>query len=567
MTSSLIRPGPLKLIALPFTFTQDGLLQTDKFVSASRRCGHRLDLDHLQSLHKIGLLAPLFHVDDEPDLALRIDVKPNGNYDFRRQAQYAAAAGRLHDGAADSYADRPYRRPVSEGNNRNWWNGFLYSSWQLLDLDTILSSWHAIETGLIEPPVERLARQRRRTLALSALAPCYLPGVLGRLRTPPTMDELALRRCRIDSDVEALLRLVGYAPGHLQEDATNLLYDADGQDPLRDWLPLVRHVRYDGWTKLHDAARDALWQRIGAEVLLRAHEDLVGQGRLPALPDLTASRVRHALHGRLGRQAPTAAPLEETLGRFGLSPHPRVLLLVEGETELNHFPRLLEALGLGRPELVRVQLAKGSGKNPQLLARYAVTPRIGRQEADGSWPLTATPTALVVAMDPENTWATPDKRAKAKRTLQDAIREEVKLQGGEIGQDELDVLVNIHVWGDQKYELANFTDDALLNALSGLARGADDADRGTPAWLDRNRAALQRARAQHKDIDVVIGPMRIRKPALAEVLWPTLLAKCERELVAGTTETPALRVALDVERLVGLLSAGGYVLSPEIPNT
>ncbi len=107
-----------------------------------------------------------------------------------------------------------------------------------------------------------------------------------------------------------------------------------------------------------------------------------------------------------------------------------------------------------------------------------MTPRLGRQEADGSWRLTATPTALVIAMDPENKWATPENRANECRKLQAAIREEVVLQGGDIGQEELDVLVNIHVWGDQKYELANFTDDELLAALAELARGRDDTDPG-----------------------------------------------------------------------------------------
>jgi hypothetical protein len=163
-------------------------------------------------------------------------------------------------------------------------------------------------------------------------------------------------------------------------------------------------------------------------------------------------------------------------------------------------------------------------------------------------------------MDPENKWATPEKRADARRKLRDAIREEVTLQGGEIGEEELDVLINIHVWGDHKYELANFTDEELLAALAGLAHGRDDDDRGTPAWQTRERTALQQARARHQDIDVVIGPMRVKKPEMAGVLWPTLLAKCEQELEADAISTPALQVALDVERLVGLLSGGGYVL-------
>ena len=57
-----------------------------------------------------------------------------------------------------------------------------------------------------------------------------------------------------------------------------------------------------------------------------------------------------------------------------------------------------------------------------------------------------------------------------------------------------------------------------------------------------------------------MGTLRIKKPVLAKILWPTLLAKCERELERDVIETPILKVMLEVQRLVGLLSGGSYVL-------
>jgi hypothetical protein len=143
------RPSPiprsLQLIAMPFTFTQDALWPTHQFIRAARRCGYRIDLDDLQALHQKGLLVPLFRVDDVPQPDLRIDVVPNGNVDCRRQAQYAAAEGRLRDPAGEGYSDAwPYCRPQSERENAKWWNGYLYASWQLLDLHNILSFRRAI---------------------------------------------------------------------------------------------------------------------------------------------------------------------------------------------------------------------------------------------------------------------------------------------------------------------------------------------------------------------------------------------------------------------------------------
>ena len=199
------------------------------------------------------------------------------------------------------------------------------------------------------------------------------------------------------------------------------------RDPLREWLPLVRHANHSAWSKLRGEPLDCLWLRIGAEILLRAHEELAANGDLEPLPDISGADWWTPLHDRLSRTSSNAEPLERALAKFGLSPYPRVLVLVEGETELVHFPLLLEQFGLNRPEYVRVQLCKGAGVNPQLLARYAISPRIGGKLGD-AWQLNATPTALVIAMDPENMWATAEKREGQDRKIKKAIREQVGLQ-------------------------------------------------------------------------------------------------------------------------------------------
>jgi hypothetical protein len=154
-----------------------------------------------------------------------------------------------------------------------------------------------------------------------------------------------------------------------------------------------------------------------------------------------------------------------------------VILLLEGKTEQRHLPRLLAELGLTQPQQVRVQPCHSSKVNAHLIARYGITPRIGRRLGD-AWLLDASPTALVIAMDPENNFATSEKCADQRRNLQDAIREEVRYQDADISREDLDMLVSVHVWGDDKYELANFTDDELVTAIAQLAstRGVEIID-------------------------------------------------------------------------------------------
>ncbi|MGY5115966.1 hypothetical protein ACWC2H_08880 [Streptomyces sp. 900105755] len=201
--------------------------------------------------------------------------------------------------------------------------------------------------------------------------------------------------------------------------------------------------------------------------------------------------------------------------------------------------------------------------NPQLIARYNIAPRIGRRIND-RWLLDATPTVLVIAMDAENKWETAEKRTAERDALQGAIREEVQWQGADIGQDELDFLVRIRVWGSNKYELANFSDDELIPQIRIIA----ERKHGTlpETWNQDIRNHLQEARKDHLDIKVPLGRMRLGDPKveLAELLWPVLLAKCEQELTEGTIITPVLKVVQEVRELVARLSGSGYSLP--VPN-
>ena len=556
-------PGSsLALLTLPFSFTQqDHLLGSDDLIKEAKVRGSSVDSTLLQELHNRRLLLPLFRVSDTPSEGRRISV-PAGilAINVRGWVLQAALEGRARDPREEGYsANWPYVRPADQ-DPCGWWNGFAYSYWQLLDLADALNELKFIKLGFLHDYRANVLRRRARTQALVTLSPRYLPGILGTVNIPPGTSEEDLWRFRSSSDVSGLLKIAGFPKAGLLKEAERLLTVARMKDPMKSWLPLLRHAGYKGgWSELRGAPLDFMWYRIAAEILLRAHEDLAAAGQLEPLPDISGWNSWTALHDRLTPRQDNADSLERALGSFGLSPHPRVLLLVEGETELHQLSRLLAEFGLTQPHHVRVQRAKGSKVNPQLIARYNIAPRIGRRIND-RWLLDATPTVLVIAMDAENKWETAEKRTAERSALQGAIREEVQWQGADIGQDELDFLVRIHVWGADKYELANFSDDELIPQIRIIA----ERKHGTlpETWNQDMRNLLQKARKDHLDIKVPLGRMRLGDPKveLAEMLWPVLLAKCEQELTEGTIITPVLKIVQEVRELVARLSGGGYSL-------
>jgi hypothetical protein len=555
---------PLALLAIPYIFTQDKLLTTDDFLRQAKDRGQRLTLDDLQKLHANGLIVPFYRVDDNPIETQRITVEPSGEMNVRGRVLEAAASGRLRDPEDEGYSDEwPYARPPGTQSG-DWWNCYAYSSWQLLDLGDAINALKSIELfGPRPDEIEAYARSRRIAVALAALSPRYLPAVIGKFWLPPSADASGYWQFRADSDPANLLSVAGFNTQDLRQQADDILFKAHNSDPLVKWIKLLRYASFSGWTKLRGEPLNAMWRRVAAELLLHAHEDLAAGGALAPLPDLTDSVWEAPQHDRLTPRYPEAETLERALADFGLSPHPRVILLVEGETELVQIPRLLAEFGLTQPQQVRVQRTKGSKVNTQLITRYGVTPRIGRRVND-HWLLDATPTALLIAMDAENKWATAAGREQERRKLQDAVREEVRAQGADITQDDLDFLIRVRVWGDDSYEFANFTDDELVAAVAQFVANNPNHDTSSPAWQQALRTELLNARQQHLDIKIPLGRMRIPddKVALAEILWPVLLAKCEKEWAADRVETPVLKVIMEVRDLDAQLAGGRAIKVP-----
>src|ERR1700733_6369120 len=154
--------------------------------------------------------------------------------------------------------------------------------------------------------------------------------------------------------------------------------------------------------------------REAAEILLLFCEDLADWGRTAPLPSIDGQVMRARLSSR-------ERSLDEDLVKLiGLSPHPRVVLAVEGDTEYTHVPLVWKELDYpDAPELVRLLNLRGVDHNLEKLAAMAATPLAGERLPPGrpGWKLIKPPTRLMVAVDPDGPrFGTPAAVAKTRST-------------------------------------------------------------------------------------------------------------------------------------------------------
>lgn len=181
-----------------------------------------------------------------------------------------------------------------------------------------------------------------------------------------------------------------------------LLMRARSIDPLGPWHHVVRHGDRRSQDRLTGGARLALDHRRAAELMLLSAGDLDGKLRALAPP----RRVWHPTDDRLMRHGEA---LDEALIDLGVSPHPRVLLILKGETEGILARKVLDHLSLRlRDDEPRIVLMRGVTQKSRILksAAEAATPAIGEAARD-HYSLRRPPTRIVVATDPERPMQDP----------------------------------------------------------------------------------------------------------------------------------------------------------------
>ena len=267
---SIIGSSSVEAASLPWAFTQHQPLSTADFLKEAGRRGVRLDLLILRELHRRGIVEPFVYVSNHRvgPVPAPVGEEPRRGGTLLQQLRYGRDRGRLDDPATSAFRPRLRFDHPDGSAARGWWNGLLYSWYQLLacpELDGLLAhrkGWRTA-TGVVivrlpEPgPImlDRAARLRTMAVVLTALEARYLPVLDPEWLQLINADQDEWQRYRDGFDPVAASAQLGCPATQARQDAEWLLSWARNLDPVGDsWSQLIwrrprlsGRSRFTGW--------------------------------------------------------------------------------------------------------------------------------------------------------------------------------------------------------------------------------------------------------------------------------------------------------------------------------
>lgn len=566
----------LDVLDEPFVFTQRQALTVDGLIRElrKRKVGWA-DQGQIEAFHREGLLVPIYSVAYDPaDVRSRAaaDGRSLSKDDVRGFLDYITTdgfglieqrqLGDLRSPAADGYT--PWRRQRRTFQGRPYQTQqYLYSYHHLLAVPMIERLWPRLQGHRggrwklkLHPYEVEFARHEAASFArlvrpLTVLEAVYLPEIVENLSMPGLrsgdweQDFRDWDEFRANFDPAAALARLGMTAESVLATGEGLLTRAKDLDPASAWHELTRMVHPSFWTRLEGDARTGMDYRIAGELFLRFYEDLARKGAAKELEPLTG----RSWHPRLERLQTDRSELDQTLTRFGLSPHRAVVVILEGKTEQTIVPRVFDTIY--RPSWknrVRLFDAQGVNQNIDTLAAFVATPPVIDSDGDAVT-LAYHPTRFVVLSDAEGPNASAKSRAERHTKWINRIFDALPFHlRDEIDRSELDSLVQIRVWDESglDFERAHFTDEELADGLLAIApHGPPRAE-----LLER----LAESRTKRTGLGRVVKdwprPPHPQKPRLADHLWPVLKARIEAAREAKSPEdVPVLKAVVDVMEL------------------
>lgn len=256
--------------------------------------------------------------------------------------------------------------------------------------------------------------------------------------------------------------------------------------------------------------------------------------------------------------------LDAVLADFGLSPHPRVVVVVEGATELLLFPRVMQTFGIRTDEdFIAIQDAGGVGRDLAPLVAY-LAPRLGERQTDRYIELVRNPTRILVVLDAEGPVERPEQREARQQVwvnrLMETLPRELRRNdaAAPVIREQLDLLVNVATWNraGESFEFAHFTDAQIARAIDRLDLRPDKPP------LEQLVARVASMRSSGGNLGHLLH--RRSKLELADELWPLLERRLDRARAgADGRRIPIVRILDRALALAHEFGRGRIVLALE----
>ncbi|HET8895297.1 MAG TPA: hypothetical protein VFM96_14490 [Gaiellaceae bacterium] len=473
--------------------------------------------------------------------------------------------GLLFDPAAERFQSRQSLRREAEGYKFEA-SVYLYSQHQLACLwpvrwllQTIrwrqrshsLVATLPMEAELRAKWLEQAQALRNAAIAVTALEPVYFSGITGTLSTPLDFDIDAFLRWRFELEPRWLLDWLSVSSDWVRERASDILGHAQRLDDLGRWSEVIGAGSAKRWDELRGTPRLVLDMRIAGELLLKYYDGLIREENAPPLPAPPRTATPYDL--RLKRRR----PLDAILTDFGLSPHPQLILIVEGRTERLLVPRAMRKLGLPTDDdFISVQDAEGVDANLGPLLAY-LAPQPGDDENERYVRPLRPLTRFLIVFDPEGPVVSDADREQRRQIWIDRIMRALpqEMQTA-IVREQIERLVAIRTWNrrGESFEYAHFTNLQLARAIDKLDRRPRKPPR------ERLVALISDARAANRNLKSLLHGSG--KTDLAEALWPALERRLDAAL-ANKTETriPVVRVIDEAQAIAQEFGRGNTVIA------
>lgn len=442
----------------------------------------------LEDLGRDDVLLPFYGIRYDADALIRRSAQAGteiSSDDIKRALEFTNTEGRglLRELGVGDLFD-PAMSPNSSWTETRVYDGLkyrtrrsVYSPYQLLGARELARSfrlgYRPNDSGWVELrdwAGRSQAWWRDVAVVLSALEAAFRPAIVPKL-VGFDLDIGRWAEYHAEFDVKGCLDALGVDLAALVGYAEHMLSAAHSFDPLRDWKPLVDLVHQEHHAKLRGEALLAWEYRVAAETLLLAYEAAARAGDAEPLSPVEG-RIWQPRHFRISG---SREPLNQVLTEFGLSAHPSVLVVLEGEIEFEVLGAVLDSrLRTGWRNSISLQTMRGLNRDVSELASYVAPVLLAD---DGHWVRVARPvTHVVIVGDPETSFRTEDGREGVRQRWVDRTMGAIPTQWRTpVIREQLDRVIEVFVWSPrvESFEYSQFSDSQLARAIRTVSRSPD----------------------------------------------------------------------------------------------